>query len=205
MVRTIVGILVGIVIAVATVFAIEQIVHLFAPAPPDFDMRDPEQVRARVASLPVTAFVLVLLGWVLGTALGSWAAVRISRAGASWPGLAVGAALAEVETSAAWGVAPSVPGAVRLAYLLTGDRAVAEDITQDAFVRVSGRLAHLREGAAFDAYLRRAVVNLAKNHFRRRAVERAYLERTRGATGVRIIPIRDARRGLRRGRRLPRP
>ena len=70
------------------------------------------------------------------------------------------------------------PGAVRLAYLLTGDRAVAEDITQDAFVRVSGRLAHLREGGAFDAYLRRAVVNLAKNHFRRRAVERAFLERT---------------------------
>ena len=55
---------------------------------------------------------------------------------------------------------------------------MAEDITQDAFVRVSGRLAHLREGGAFDAYLRRAVVNLAKNHFRRRAVERSFLERT---------------------------
>src|SRR6185503_20716782 len=65
----------------------------------------------------------------------------------------------------------TAPGAVRLAYLLTGDRSVAEDITQDAFVRVSGRLAHLREGGAFDAYLRRAVVYLAKNHFRRRAVE----------------------------------
>jgi RNA polymerase sigma-70 factor (sigma-E family) len=73
----------------------------------------------------------------------------------------------------------SAPSAVRLAYLLTGDRSVAEDITQDAFVRVSGRLAHLREGGAFDSYLRRAVVNLAKNHFRRRAVERAYLERAR--------------------------
>jgi RNA polymerase sigma-70 factor (sigma-E family) len=76
----------------------------------------------------------------------------------------------------------SAPGAIRLAYLLTGDRSVAEDITQDAFVRVSGRLAHLREGGAFDAYLRRAVVNLSKNHFRRRAVERAFLERTRPAT-----------------------
>src|SRR5688572_7501806 len=73
----------------------------------------------------------------------------------------------------------NAPAAVRLAYLLTGDRSVAEDIAQDAFVRVSGRLAHLREGGAFDAYLRRAVVNLAKNHFRRRAVERAYLERAR--------------------------
>jgi RNA polymerase sigma-70 factor (sigma-E family) len=76
----------------------------------------------------------------------------------------------------------TAPGAVRLAYLLTGDRSVAEDITQDAFVRVSGRLAHLREGGAFDAYLRRAVVNLAKNHFRRQAVERAFLERARPAT-----------------------
>jgi hypothetical protein len=93
MARTIAGILLGIVIAVATVFAIEQIVHLFAPAPPGFDMRDPEQVRARVSSLPVTAFLLVLLGWVLGTALGSWAAVRISRTGMRWPGLAVGAAI----------------------------------------------------------------------------------------------------------------
>jgi hypothetical protein len=92
MVRTIAGILVGIVIAVATVFALEQIVHLFAPAPPDFNMRDPEHVRARVASLPMAAFLLVLLGWVLGTALGSWAAVRISRVG-TWPGLAVGAAI----------------------------------------------------------------------------------------------------------------
>ena len=71
----------------------------------------------------------------------------------------------------------TAPGAVRLAYLLTGDRAVAEDITQDAFVRISGRLAHLREAGAFDAYLRRTVVNLSKNHFRRRAVERSYLER----------------------------
>ena len=75
--------------------------------------------------------------------------------------------------------AREAPAAVRLAYLLTGDRSVAEDITQDAFVRVSGRLAHLRDGAAFDAYLRRAVVNLAKIHFRRQAVERAYLARSR--------------------------
>jgi RNA polymerase sigma-70 factor (sigma-E family) len=72
----------------------------------------------------------------------------------------------------------SAPAAIRLAYLLTGDRVLAEDLAQDAFVRVAGRLAHLREPGAFDAYLRRSVVNLAKNHFRRRAVERAFLDRT---------------------------
>jgi RNA polymerase sigma-70 factor (sigma-E family) len=72
----------------------------------------------------------------------------------------------------------SAPAATRLAYLLTGDRMLAEDLVQDAFVRVAGRLGHLREAGAFDAYLRRAVVNLAKNHFRRRAVERAFLDRS---------------------------
>jgi RNA polymerase sigma-70 factor (sigma-E family) len=71
----------------------------------------------------------------------------------------------------------SAPGSVRLAYLLTGDQAVAEDIAQDAFVRVVGHLGHLRDPGSFDAYLRRIVVNLAKNHFRRRAVERRFLAR----------------------------
>jgi len=73
--------------------------------------------------------------------------------------------------------------AVRLAYLLTGERALAEDLVQDAFVRLAGRLAHLRDPGAFEAYLRRTVVNLANSHFRRRKVERAYLERTRGTIG----------------------
>ena len=75
--------------------------------------------------------------------------------------------------------AASAPRAVRLAYLLTGDRGLAEDIAQDAFIRVAGRLAHLRSPGAFDAYLRSAVVNLSKNHFRRRALERGYLQRHR--------------------------
>jgi RNA polymerase sigma-70 factor (sigma-E family) len=71
-------------------------------------------------------------------------------------------------------------GAVRLAYLLTGDRSLAEDLVQDAFVKLAGRLAHLRDPEAFDAYLRRTVVNLANSHWRRKRLERAYLERQRG-------------------------
>ena len=71
--------------------------------------------------------------------------------------------------------------AVRLAYLLTGDHALAEDLVQDAFVRLAGRLVHLRDPGAFQAYLRRTVVNLSHSHFRRRRVERAYLERERSS------------------------
>src|SRR3954471_7343674 len=69
-------------------------------------------------------------------------------------------------------------GAVRLAYLLTGDMGLAEDLAQDAFVKLAGRLVHLRDPGAFDAYLRRTVVNLANSSFRRRRVEREYLRRS---------------------------
>ena len=71
----------------------------------------------------------------------------------------------------------SAPGGIRLAYLLTGDRAVAEDLVQEAFVRFVGRFRFLRDPDAFEPYLRRTIMNLSKNHFRRRAIERAYLER----------------------------
>jgi RNA polymerase sigma-70 factor (sigma-E family) len=68
------------------------------------------------------------------------------------------------------------PEGIRLAFLLTGDRALAEDLVQDAFARLVGRLRHLRDPAAFGAYLRRTIVNLATSHFRHRRVERAFLE-----------------------------
>ena len=64
------------------------------------------------------------------------------------------------------------PEAVRLAFLLTGDAGLAEDLVQDAFARLVGRLRHLRDPTAFGAYLRRTVVNLATSHFRHRRVER---------------------------------
>ncbi len=72
------------------------------------------------------------------------------------------------------------PNGIRLAYLLTGDRVIAEDLVQEAFARFIGRLHFLRDAEAFDAYLRRTVVNLAKNMFRRRALERAFLRQEAG-------------------------
>ena len=73
--------------------------------------------------------------------------------------------------------AAHAPDAARLAYLLTGDRALAEDLVQDAFVRLFGRFRDLRRPEAFGAYLRKTVVNLARSHFRRKSVERTYLEK----------------------------
>lgn len=70
-----------------------------------------------------------------------------------------------------------VPAAGRFAYLLTGDLGQAEDLVQEAFVRVIGRFGHLRVPDAFEAYLRRTIVNLHTSSLRRKRVERAYLER----------------------------
>ena len=74
------------------------------------------------------------------------------------------------------------PAAQRLAFLLTGDRAHAEDLVQEAFVRVVGRFGHLRVPDAFEGYLRRTIVNLHTSQLRRKRVERAWLERERGRT-----------------------
>ena len=67
------------------------------------------------------------------------------------------------------------PEALRLAYLLTGDRELAEDLAQEAFVRVARRLTGLRNADSVRWYLRRTVVNLVNSHLRRQRVERAYM------------------------------
>jgi RNA polymerase sigma-70 factor (sigma-E family) len=72
------------------------------------------------------------------------------------------------------------PEAMRFAYLLTGDGALAEDLVHDAFLRMFGRFRDLRNPDAFHWYLRKTVVNLARSHFRHVKVEREYVAREAG-------------------------
>ena len=71
------------------------------------------------------------------------------------------------------------PAAVGLAYLLVGNQDVAQDLVHEAFVRLVGRLGHLRDRSRFNAYLRRTVVNLHLSRLRRLRLERRYLARER--------------------------
>lgn len=74
--------------------------------------------------------------------------------------------------------AEHVPDALHLAYLLTGNRALAEDLAQEAFIRVMGRLASLRSTDAIRPYLRRTVVNLVRSRHRSTTRERLREERS---------------------------
>jgi RNA polymerase sigma-70 factor (sigma-E family) len=63
---------------------------------------------------------------------------------------------------------------VRLAALLTRDASVAEEIVQEAFVKLHGRWHRLSDPAAVHGYLRTSVVNGARSALRHRGVTERY-------------------------------
>ena len=73
------------------------------------------------------------------------------------------------------------PGAVRLAWLLTHDHAAAEDVVQDAFVRLRPRLATVEHRTA---YLRTAIVNGCRDRARSAGRADAGWRRLRVVTDV---------------------
>lgn len=81
---------------------------------------------------------------------------------------------------------------MRIAFLMVGSNAVAEDLVHDVFIRCSGRLAQLDDPGT---YLRTSVVNACRRHHRRdrglsgRSVEPAVEE---GASTTDAVAVRRA-------------
>lgn len=65
--------------------------------------------------------------------------------------------------------------ALRLAFLMTGDPAAAEDVVQEAFVRLFARFRDRKPPDALEAYLRRSIINLAHDRHRRIKTARAFV------------------------------
>lgn len=66
---------------------------------------------------------------------------------------------------------------VGLLGLYCGDRNIAEDLTQEALVRLCRDWRTVRKLDSPEAWLHRVAINLAHSHFRRRRVERLALSR----------------------------
>lgn len=77
--RIAIAIIGGIVAAFFSVAVVEQLVTLIYPLPPGFDMNKPEDVARITEVVPTPALVLVVIGWLLGTIAGAWAARAVSR------------------------------------------------------------------------------------------------------------------------------
>jgi len=73
---------------------------------------------------------------------------------------------------------------VRLALLMVGDQATAEDVVQDAFERLHRRWHGLREPASGLAYVRSSVLNGCRSVHRHAAVARKHAPRLAGSLDV---------------------
>lgn len=63
---------------------------------------------------------------------------------------------------------------VRLAFVMTSDAQLAEDLAQEAFVRTWRAWGRIRDPEAAAGYVRATVMNLARSSLRRRLVEAKY-------------------------------
>ena len=100
-------------------------------------------------------------------------------------------------------------GLVRLAAYLLHDRDSAEEVVQDAYVKVHGRWRGVRDLDKGEAYLRQSVVNLCRSRLRHRTVVARHapapmpdgasaesgaldsLERTKVVTALAALPLRQ--------------
>ncbi|MBY0422666.1 MAG: hypothetical protein K2Q06_10205, partial [Parvularculaceae bacterium] len=79
MLRSVIGVVVGIVVGAALVFVMERIGHVVYPTPAGFDFKDPEQLKLLVAATPLGAKLFVVAGWFLASFVGGLVALRVAR------------------------------------------------------------------------------------------------------------------------------
>jgi len=96
-------------------------------------------------------------------------------------------------------------GLIRLAYLMLGDRAAAEDVVQDAFFGLYRNWARLADPSGALAYVRSSVLNGCRTALRRRALGRRLTEYQppSGSAEAAVLSREERQEVLRAVRRLP--
>lgn len=80
------------------------------------------------------------------------------------------------------------PPAYRLALAIVADRSAAEDVVQEAFVRILRRQGRLGDTDALDGYVTRTVRNIAFNHLRRGRVARVVQSKLEHSADLLVQP-----------------
>jgi cation transport ATPase len=78
-IRSILGIIVGVVLAFFVIAAVEYLAYVVFPPPAGLDPRDAADMPQILAQMPVAAFLIVGIAWALGAFVGGWGAARIAR------------------------------------------------------------------------------------------------------------------------------
>ncbi|WP_149194035.1 hypothetical protein [Luteimonas suaedae] len=90
MLRTFGAVLLGLLVGVATMLALEYAGMALFPPPPDLDLQDEADLARLVASASTGKLLWVLGGWCLAGFAGAWVAARLARGHRLLAGLAVG-------------------------------------------------------------------------------------------------------------------
>ena len=78
MIRSIAGVIVGLVVGFAVVMLMDAVSHAVYPPPSGFDFSNPEAVKGLLAKAPVGALLVVSVGWLLAPMAGGFAAAKIA-------------------------------------------------------------------------------------------------------------------------------
>jgi hypothetical protein len=91
MLRSIFGIILGILVGGIVVGLIELPGYFIHPPPPGFDMSDPEAMKSHFAKAPLAALAGVGIAWTVGPFVAAWLAATIARRACLVHALIVGA------------------------------------------------------------------------------------------------------------------
>lgn len=87
--RTAVGVVLGLIVGLLIILAVEGVGHTIFPPPPGVNLTDPAQAATVMSKIPFPAKIGVLMAWFLGTLSGASAANLIAGRRA-WSGRIVG-------------------------------------------------------------------------------------------------------------------
>lgn len=94
MLRILLALVVGVLVAFTVVAVGEAVGHWIYPPPPGTDLSDPEALKTLMATLPTQAIAAVLVAWAAASFLGGAVAGAIARR--RWAALAIGGVILAV-------------------------------------------------------------------------------------------------------------